>query len=75
MIDHAGGRVVRSEAPTVFSTSGRIRTIDFFIVSGAVAPLVDARGIFEEAATKPAGAASSFQETRKPAMAMDSARG
>ena len=53
MVGRAGGRLVYTEAPTVYPSNGKPRTIDYFIVSDSLAPYFESIRIFDEAATAP----------------------
>ena len=53
MLERAGGRLVYTESPTVYPSTGKPRVIDFFIVSDTLAPFMDSIRIFGEAAASP----------------------
>ena len=53
MVERAGGRWVYVDKPTVYPSTGKPRTIDYFIVSDKLAPFLDTVRIFEEVSTSP----------------------
>ena len=53
MVEHAGGRWVYTDEPTVYPSTGCPRTIDYFIVSDKLAPFLKSVRVFDEVSTSP----------------------
>ena len=41
MLERAGGRLVYTDSPTVYPSTGMPRVIDYFVVSDTLAPFLD----------------------------------